>query len=292
MDSTGQVIVIAAANMMEGGLDAGGGDDRWHDTVNMLASWQPDVACLQEMSALRDPYKLNGHLWRTANALEMFPVLGPPGGASGNHTAILVDSGLTIVNSGPPRRPHGDDPAWCEVLLHDPDSGAELWVYSAHFPARSATQQLTHGQALANTIAQRGAHALALGDWNGYAPADRYTPGQLAAQPPHLRPARMRTSPDGELTANTDVHEALASVGLIDVAAALPPEQRSPRDLTPTGITGGGRPDRAYATPELWHAGVIGSYEQRDGGGSDHHLFMLTLSLAKLAATAAPGFRH
>ncbi len=87
------------------------------------------------------------------------------------------------------------------------------------------------------------------------------------------------------------MHEALAAVGLVDAAAALDPGCRDPRDLAPTGINGGGRVDRFYLSGELWESGAVRSYEQRDGGGSDHLLLMITLRLDELAAAAAPGFR-
>jgi len=69
------------------------------------------------MTALH-PHGLHAHLWRTASALGMIPLLGPPTpvSASGNHPAILVDydAGLRVLDQGPPPwlPGAGAAPAW------------------------------------------------------------------------------------------------------------------------------------------------------------------------------------
>lgn len=257
-----------------------------------LAAWSPDVVCLQEMAARRDPRRLRAHLWSTANALGMVPLLGSEGGISGNHPAVLVTPRrLVILDEGPPPRGPGHDPVWCEALLRVRDGGPVLDVYSVHLPPRSAAEQLIHAQRLAATVAQRGEHAIAAGDWNCYAPADAVTAEALAGLPPHLRPARMHARPGQPLAASYAVHEALDAVGMTDAAAGLDSACRDPRALTATGINGGGRVDRFYLTRELSQSGAALSYAQTDGGGSDHQMIMLTLGMTELAAAAAPGFR-
>ena len=287
-----QALRIVSANIEEGGLDRDGSTARWDRTITALAAWSPDVVCVQEMAARRDPRRLRAHLWATANALGMFPVLGSEGGISGNHPAILVHPArLAILDDGPPPRGPGHDPAWAEALLQVRPHGPAVRVHSVHLPPRSAAEQLMHAQRLAATIAQRGEHAVAAGDWNCYAPADQITPATLDGLPPHLRPARMHGSPGQPLTPNYDVHDTLAAVGLTDAAAGLDPVRRDPARLTPTGINGGGRVDRIYITPELWESGAVQAYAQQDGGGSDHHMIMITLGQRELAAASPPGFQ-
>jgi hypothetical protein len=124
---------IATANLEEGGVDPDGATDRWARSVAAIAAWEPDVVCVQEMAARRDPHRLRRHLWATAHALAMIPVLGPEGGNSGNHTAILVrPQTVVITDEGPP--PGTPDPAWCEALLRITAAQADLRVYSVHLP--------------------------------------------------------------------------------------------------------------------------------------------------------------
>ena len=120
--------------------------------------------------------------------------------------------------------------------------------------------------------------------WNSYAPADRITTPVLEQLPAHLRPARMRTGPGGSLEPDYHVHQALASVGLADAAAELPPKRRTPPQLTPTAITGGARIDRIYLTSCLVPA--LGRYEQAATGRSDHQALLLTLHTEKAAGGA------
>ena len=46
--------------------------------------------------------------------------------------------------------------------------------------------------------------------------------------PPHLRPARMRATAEGELAAVHDVQEVLAAMGMSDMAASLPRAAAAP----------------------------------------------------------------
>lgn len=292
--TSARALRIVSANLEEGGLDADGSRARWERTIDAIGAWSPDVVCVQEMAARRDPRRLQAHLWATANALGMTPVLGSEGGISGNHPAILVKAspgGLAVTDAGPPPRQPGHDPAWCEAVLRLGPSGPAVRVHSVHLPPGSAAEQLGHAQRLASRTAQRGELAVLAGDWNCYAPADQITAETLAGLPPHLRPARMHARPGQPPTANYDVHEALTATGLVDAAAALDPGRRDPPELTPTGINGGGRVDRFYLTPELHESGAVQAYAQKDGGGSDHHMIMITLGRSELAAAAAPGFR-
>jgi endonuclease/exonuclease/phosphatase family metal-dependent hydrolase len=283
---------IVSANLEEGGLDADGSRARWERTIEAISAWSPDVVCVQEMAGRRDPRRLRAHLWATANALGLFPLLGSEGGISGNHPAILVRPGrLIVLDEGPPPRGPGHDPAWCEALLQVRADGPVLRVYSVHLPPRSAVEQLMHAQRLAATVAQRGELAVAAGDWNCFSPDDQVTPGVLAGLPPHLRPARMHARPGKPLAPSYDVHDTLTSVGLADAAAGLDPACRNPAVLAPTGVNGGGRVDRFYVTPELRESGAVLAYAQKDGGGSDHLMIMITVGLPELAHAAAPGFR-
>ena len=285
-------IRVASVNLQEGGLDADGSRARWERSVDAIGGWEPDVVCVQEMAARRDPRLLRSHLWATANALGMVPVLGSEGGISGNHPAILVRQGeVAIIDEGPLPRQPGHDPAWCEAVLRLEPSGPAVRVHSVHLPPGSAAEQLVHAQHLASRVAQRGELAILAGDWNCYAPADHVTAEALASQPLHLRPARMHVAPGRPLAASYAVHEALAGVGMTDAAAGLGPDLRDPRDLTATGINGGGRVDRFYLSRELWESGAVSSYAQKDGGGSDHLMIMITVRLDKLAAATAPGFQ-
>jgi hypothetical protein len=92
----------------------------------------------------------------------------------------------------------------------------------------------------------------------------------------------------GELAANYDVRQMLTAAGLVDAAAGLGPDHRDPRQLRPAGINGGGRVDRFYVTSQLWDCGAVGSYTQKDGGGSDHEFAMLTIGLDALAKAQPP----
>jgi hypothetical protein len=283
---------IASANFGFGGIDrATGSTERWEKTISALRAWQPHIVLCQEISALT-PGGLRAHLWATANVLDMIPLLGPPTPLSltGNHPAILIaaSAGLAILDAGPAAYPPGSgpQPAWCEALVQVPGWRRPLHAYSVHLPPRSSTEQRSQADRLASRIAELGELAIAGGDWNSYGRADPVSAIALAHQPPHLRPPRMRYTPhDQTVTPNYDVHDVLASVGMEDAAAFLPPGQRQPADLTATGTGNGGRIDRLYLTFDLTQAAA--RYIQQDTGGSDHHALMLTLDTAR-AATAIP----
>lgn len=289
MSASSSVLRLVSANIEEGGLGPDNSTARWERIIAGITAWSPDVVCVQEMAARRDPQRIRRHLWATANALGgMIPVLGSEGGISGNHPAILVNPAtLTVLDDGPPPRGPGHDPAWCEMLARARPDGPQIRICSVHLPPGSAAEQLMHAQQLASRIAQRGEHAITAGDWNSWSPADPLTV-PLEAMPPHLRPARMHARPGQSLTPNHDVHHALAAVGLTDAAAGLDPAHRDPSGLVPTGINNGGRVDRIYVTSELWDSGAVLSYAQKDSGGSDHQMIMITLSLDALASAAAP----
>lgn len=277
---------VAAANLQYGGLSESGDGSAWAKSMACLRRWAPDVLLVQEMNG-RAAWRLHAHLWRTARELGMTPVLGPPmpDSVSGNHTAVFVrtTAGLMILDAGPP--PGTVTSSWCEALVAVPGIGHPVWLISVHLPARSLTSAHVQAERLANLIAHRGGLVIAGGDWNGY--ADPIAPDVLQALPAHLRPARMRTGPGGQLAPDFHVHQVLAAVGLGDAAAGLLPGQRTPPELTPTGITGGARVDRIYLTRSLIPA--VDRYQQQPTGGSDHQALLLTISLARAAATTPPG---
>lgn len=106
-------------------------------------------------------------------------------------------------------------------------------------------------------------------------------PAALQAVPPHLRPSRMQYSPhDQSLTPNYDVHGVLASVGLEDAGALVPP----PGD--PERTSASGRVDRVYLAHEL--ASVAARYEQQDTRNSEHPALLLTLNGAPTARETLP----
>jgi endonuclease/exonuclease/phosphatase family metal-dependent hydrolase len=276
---------VAVTNLEYGGLSEHGDDTAWCRSMACLLDWAPDVLLLQEGNG-RAPYRLQAHLWRTANELGLTPVLGPPSpdSVSGNHPAVLINtaSGLRILDAGPPPYPAGNAaPAWCEVKVAVPGMTRPVWLISVHLPARSATSQHIQAERLACLIAQRGEFVIAGGDWNSYAPADQLTRQAVEELPAHLRPARMRLGTGARLKPDYHVHQALASVGLADAAAELPAERRTPPALTPTGVTGGARVDRIYLTSALVPA--LQRYEQAATGGSDHQALLLTLNTATAA---------
>jgi hypothetical protein len=245
------------------------------------------VLC-QEMAA-HNPSGVHRHLLDTARSLGMTPAaLGPPapGAASGSehHAAVLVRPGLDVTDAGPAAayRPWDHVP-WAEVLLGVPGLPFPLRVYSVYLPHSSDTMQKHYANKLASRIAARaedGEQALAAGDWNCLAPGDAYTQDQLAAMPARVRPARLRLLPDGTWEPVLDVHQVLAAIGLVDIAASLPPDRRDPPDLTPIG-TAGGRVDRAYAPPVI--ASTVTACLQVRTPATDHAVLLLTISITKAA---------
>jgi hypothetical protein len=280
---------IAVANFGSGGIDAGSTDRwdtamRWDRTISVLRAWQPHIVLGQQISAYA-PGGLRAHLWTTANTLAMFPLLGPPspGSATGNHPAVLVaaSTGLVILDAGPAWQPGaGPQPAWCEALVQVPGWAHPLRAYSVDLPWRSSIEQRSQADQLATRIAERaglGELAVAGGNWNSYGRADPAIPAALDSAPLHLRPSRMRYSPQDEtLTPNYDVHDVLACVGMEDVVTALAP---TPHDVASaeTGVIG--RADRIYLTRDL--AGAAAGYVRNDVRDSEHQALMLTLEGAK-----------
>ncbi len=78
-ETADRLLRVACANMQSGGIDAAtGSPGRWEQTVATLRDMGPHVVLIQEMAA-HPPHRPRAHLWRTANALGMTPVPGPPG---------------------------------------------------------------------------------------------------------------------------------------------------------------------------------------------------------------------
>jgi endonuclease/exonuclease/phosphatase family metal-dependent hydrolase len=285
---------IASVNLLNAGVSRSGDDSRWQASMSALRAWDTDIVLLQEMAAPAGIIAgLHAHLWRTANELDMTPLLGPPGPLSvtGNHPAILVKTsrGLKILDTGPPLWASGSGPApaWCQALVQVPGIPHPIAVYSVHMPARSAEEQRSQAQRLASLIAQKGEIAIAGGDWNSF-PRNGGALRNLHDMDPHLRPPRMhiRPGPRGiELEPSYDVDDILTSTGLTDAAACLPPERRDPPALAATSRNDNGRIDRFYLTPGLPEA--ADRYTQADTGGSDHHALLLILNRSQ-AATITP----
>ncbi len=276
---------VLSVNMLTGGIDRQTGDtSRLRKILEAVARCHPAIVLCQEVAA-PSVFELQRQLWHIANELGMIPLLGPEGGITGNYPAILVrvHAGMRIIDAGPPPHPPASAPSWCEALIRFPELDYPVRVYSIHLPPRSSVAQLMQVQNLAATVAQRGEYAIAGGDWNDYGRGEDLTADALATQPPHLRLARMRRRYDGRLTPNYDVHDALAAIGMVDVAVHLPAEHRDPHQLMPTGINGGGRVDRLYVTGDL--APAAWGYVQRDIGGSDHQAVMAVFDPSKVTAT-------
>jgi hypothetical protein len=287
---------IAVANFRPGGVDAGGAGRwdqmvRWDKVVSVLRAWQPHLVLCQEISAAA-PGGLRTSLWATANTLGMIPLLGPPAPdrVAGIYPAILIaaNAGLVILDAGPIPGPTGagPQPAWCEALVQVPGWAHPLRAYSVGLPAHSSTEQRSQADHLASRIADLGELAVAGGNWNSYSRADAITAAALEVAPSHLRPARMRYTPqDRTLSANYDVHDVLASVGLHDAAIVAAARQQDPDDLPQAGTSRGGRVDRVYLTGEL--ADTASRHDQQDIGDGGRRALMLTLDGYR-AARAIP----
>jgi hypothetical protein len=164
-----------------------------------------------------------------------------------------------------------------EALVQVPGWAHPLRAYSVDLPARSSTDQRSQADHLASRIADLGELAVAGGNWNSYSRADTITAAALEVAPRHLRPARMRYTPqDRTLSPNYGVHDVLTSVGLEDAAAVVAPGQRDPHPDTLSGTGSNGRVDRIYLTREL--AGAASRHDQQDIGDSDHQALMLVLN--------------
>jgi hypothetical protein len=134
------------------------------------------------------------HLERIAGRTGMTGVLGAivPGQGRRLYTAILVreSGGITITGTGPPpmASPGAEDPPWCQATIEIEGVPHPLDLYSVHFPARMAVEQLRQAQRLANLVIQRGRLAHLAGDWKRH-PAtgragrrqDRGDPGEEPA---------------------------------------------------------------------------------------------------------------
>ena len=212
---------------------------RWDTTISMLRAWQPHIVLGQEISASA-PGGLRAHLWLTANTLGMVPVLGPPspGSAAGNHPAVLVAAERGPGHRGCQPRPGHPVTArsppgvrrWCRV----PGWAQPVRAYSVDLPWRSSVEQRSQADRLATRIAELagvGELAIAGGNWNSYGRADPVMPAALEAAPLHLRPSRMRYSPQRQtLTPNYDVHDVLTSVEHGGCSRRGPDVRRSGRD--------------------------------------------------------------
>jgi endonuclease/exonuclease/phosphatase family metal-dependent hydrolase len=278
---------LVAVNMEHGGVKSGD-DAPWRASMAVLRDWDPDVVLVQEMCSPSGKVAgLRAHVWRTANELDMVPVLGPPTpqAVTANHPAILVSRRLRILDDGPPLWDSGGGtwPAWCSVLVQVPGLPFPLALYSVHLPARCAEEQKAQAQRLASLMVQSGVISVAGGDWNCLAD-DGYTHDQLAVMPAHLRPPRMLARHRGgvlELEPNLDVHDTMTGAGLVDVTASVPAELRYPPELCTTSVHGGGRIDRDYATDGVQD--TVEQHIQMATGGSDHHARLTVMSLAGLA---------
>lgn len=111
-----------------------------------------------------------------------------------------------------------------------------------------------------------GELAVAGGNWNSYGRADRIIPAALDSAPLHLRPPRLRYSPQDQiLTPNYDVHDVLACVGMeevVTVRAFVPDDLASAE----TGVIG--RVDRLYLTRDL--SGAADGHVRKDMRDSEH----------------------
>jgi endonuclease/exonuclease/phosphatase family metal-dependent hydrolase len=285
-------IRVTSVNWDYGGEDPDGSDARWQTTVEALRQVRPHVVLCQEFGVPQPGLRQGRHVWRTANALRMVPVLGPvvPGARSALHMAVLVDTrstGWRIDDEGPyPGIGSGGTAhAWCMVKVHIPGLPRPLHFYSVHFPARSAVAQLSEAQSLGAFVAEQPQLALIGGDFNGFARGGpTITSDELERLPGHLRVSRCRAGAGGRLEPNFDVDDVFVHrAGLIDIADHLPKERRVPPDLRATG-RGGARIDRFYGPPEV--AAAATSY-QHFTVGSDHDALLLELDRATLA-TAVP----
>lgn len=281
------VIRVASANLLDGGVDRDGSLVRRDQTVAELRDWCPHVVLVQELYAPGEE-QVRCHLRAFANLLGLEPAaLGPPRGSRRLRTAVLIDTGVCeVLDDGPV--PVRDAPYWAEatVLIRAIDTMVQL--ASVHAPATTAVGQLAEAQRLATRTAQRGVLALVGGDWNCYSPDDALTDDDLNDLPPHLRPARMRISQGERFAANYDVHCTLTSVGMIDPVPRLPADRRHPPHPPGTGSHPRARIDRFYVWPGDQMMAATGSYHQKPNPGSDHHLALVTLNLDVLATIAPP----
>lgn len=283
-----QQLRIATANLQYGGVDPDGDTSRWQRSVEGLRRLSPDIVLVQEMSTPRRQ-DLAARLWRTANFLEMTPVIGPqaPGVAPVSHQAILVatGAGLRIEDAGPPVA----GAPWCQAAVTVPGMTVPLGVYSVHLSARSGVEQLVQAQRLASVASQRGQEITVIGgDFNNLAPGCTHDEPFMARLPLHTRPARVRAliNPAGglpwKLEPDYTVHHELAAAGLVDIVARMDPASRDPRELCSTGAADRGRIDRFYADEETAKAAAGYVLDEADGA-SDHQRGMVVFDRCSLA---------
>ena len=268
---------IAVVNWEDGGIDRSDlSQPRWAQTIAVLRDWDPHVVMCQEFTGMF-PWALHQQVWKTANALGMFPCVGPPGAqtAAGLRPGILVSlrAGLTVLDQGPPPTPLSAP--WCDVTLEVPGMAGPLHLYSVHMPPFSGTLQIQYTEWLTARIAQHGQPSVIAGDWNSYSGEGMDQPADLTTLPPHLIPTRL-TVRDGRRELNTGLHQLLTDMGFHDVAVLVPAEDRTPARLMPTGCTGVEREFRGYVTGHL--KDLVSAYAQAPVG-SDHHAIMTTLTL-------------
>jgi hypothetical protein len=281
-------IRLACANMLDGGLGSDGATIRRDQTVAALREWEPHLVLVQEMLAPRED--LLRRYWRAlANAAGLEPVtLSLPRGSRQLRTGILADTAvIEILDDGP--APVPDAPPWAEAHVRVRATGTELTITSVHAPATSATLQRAEAERLATRTAQRGRLAIVGGDWNSYTPDGFSEEEDLSGLPRHLRPARTRLLPTGRLAANYDVHDILTAIGCADPVPALPADRRDPPHPPGTGAHPRARIDRFALWPADQMLPAVTHYRQAPNPGSDHHMIMITLSVAALARAAAPG---
>lgn len=275
---------VVSANVLDGGVDDGGGTSRMQQTVNAVLEWDPDIVLAQELRGTAGI--ASRHWWAWANALGMTAVaLGPPRGSKEQRCAIFARSPkIQVLESGP--APVHDRPGWAEAIVLIKSTGTELRVISDHAQATTAAGQLSE----AERQAARAARTLSIigGDRNNYSPEDDLADSELTGirtTMPHVASSRLRLGLDGKLTANYDVHQVLTSAGLVDPVPHLAGGSRFPAAPGRTA-SGPGRIDRFYMSGQMLPA--VRRYDQRANPGSDHQMLMVTLSLSALARVKAP----
>lgn len=281
---------LALVNWQYGGLnlDNPSDDAGWQATVDVLAEQQPDVVLCQEIDAGGNPNRVWRHLWRTANAVGLSPILGPAGArraATGLHTALLVrvSTGLRVVDQWPPPGVAAPAACWCTAELAIPGLDWSLRVSSMHLCARSPVEQLRAAQVITSYIAddEDQLHIVA-GDTNGYGRGGPVpAPAEVAAL--RRRERLVRCLP-GTGEPNYDVDDTFTAAGLVDVAAVLPADSREPAELSGTwhgpGAAWFERIDRCYASPPLAEAAT--AYRQVKTG-SDHDAVFVDFDLGDVS---------
>lgn len=278
---------IVSMNLLDGGVDPDGTAVRRDQSAALLNAWKPHLVLLQELCAPEDRARRRFRALANATGLEPC-AFGQPRGSKGQRCGILADTRtLAVIDDGPPAT--RDAPFWAEAAVQVRADGTMLNVTSVHAPSTTGTGQLTEAERLATRTAQRGALAVAGGDWNCYTPDDQLTPDDLAGLEAHLLPARTLPS-GGRLAGNYRVHDVLTAVGMTDPVPELPPDLRDPPVPPGTGSAPGARIDRFYLWPGHDLLPAVRRYEQKPNPGSDHQAIMIALEIAALATVTTPGF--